>query len=62
VIAQTLVSTPPLATRNVPRGALLTLLVDRIARFRQSSGPGIDPVVARAIEEAFESLARETRS
>jgi len=62
VTAQTLVSTAPVATRNVPGGPLVTLLVERLARLRHSSGPSIDPVVARAVEEAFEGLAREARS
>ncbi len=59
---QTLVSTATVAPRSVPVKALVKQLIERIVGFRQARAPTIDVVVARAVDEAFESLWRETRS
>jgi hypothetical protein len=50
-------------TPDPSRGeALLARFVERIVRLPWPGEKGLDAALARAIEEAFESLAREARS
>ena len=58
----TIVPTAPIATEDSPRTPLLARLVKRIVRLPWLGETSVDPVLARAIDEAFESLAREART
>ena len=51
-----------LATERPRRAALLARFVEHIVQHPWPEGKSVDLVLARAIEEAFESLAREARS
>ena len=58
----TIVPTARIATEDSPRAPLLARLVERIVRLPSLGQTSGDPVLARAIDEAFESLAREART
>ena len=58
----TIVPTARIATKDSPRAPLLARLVERIVRLPWLGQTSGDPVLARAIDEAFESLAREART
>ncbi|RPH72094.1 MAG: hypothetical protein EHM78_04725 [Myxococcaceae bacterium] len=58
----TIVPSAPIATEHSPRAPLLARLVERIIRLPWLGEPSVEPVLARAIDEAFESLAREART
>lgn len=59
---QTLVPKARIALQEFPKPRLVTWLAEHVLQLPWPHQRGIDPVLARAIEEAFESLARETRS
>ena len=56
----TIVPTAAIAIESPPRAPLLARLVERIARLRWLRETSGEPVLARAIDEAFESFARES--
>jgi len=58
----TIVPTVPIATEVAPRAPLLAQLVERIVRLPWRNETSVEPVLARAIDEAFESFARESRT
>ena len=58
----TLVSEAPLATEHPRKAPLLSRFVEHIVRHPWPAEKGVDRALARAIDEAFESLAREARS
>jgi hypothetical protein len=62
VTTLTNVPTHPIATEDSPRAPLLARLVERIIRLPWPGERSLDRVLARAIDEAFESLAREART
>ena len=62
MITQTIVPTIPVTTPKSPRAPLVSRLVERIVHFHWPHQTSIDAELARAIDEAFESLARESRS
>ena len=62
VSTQTIVPTAQIPTRDFPSAPLVAWLAERIVRFRWPNEWSIDPVLARAVDEAFESLAREARN
>jgi len=62
VTTLTIVPTRPIATEDSPRAPLLARLVGRIIRLPWPGQTSLDGVLARAIDEAFESLAREART
>ncbi len=58
----TLVPKAPLATEHPRRAPLFARFVEHIVRHPWPEGKSMDLILARAVEEAFESLAREARS
>lgn len=58
----TIAPTAPIATEDSPRAPLLARFVERIVRLPWLGETSVEPALARAIDEAFESLAREARS
>ena len=58
----TLIPKIPLATDYSREAPLLARFVERIVRLPWPGEKEVDAALARAIEEAFESLAREARS
>jgi hypothetical protein len=62
VTTLTIVPTRSIATEDSPRAPLLARLVERIIRLPWQGQTSLDGVLARAIDEAFESLAREART
>ncbi len=58
----TIIPTTRIATEDSPRATLLARLVERIVRLPWLGKASVEPVLARAIDEAFESLAREART
>jgi hypothetical protein len=62
VTTLTIVPTAPIATEGSPRVPLLARLMERIPRLPWLGETSAEPVLSRAIDEAFESLAREART
>jgi hypothetical protein len=62
VTTLTLVPKAPFATEHPRRAPLLARFVEHIVRYPWPEGKRVDLALARAIDEAFESLAREARS
>jgi hypothetical protein len=62
VTTLTIVPSAPIATEHSPRAPLLARLVKRIVRPPRLGEKSMEPVLARAIDEAFASLAREART
>jgi len=62
VTTLTLVPKSPVDTEHPRRAALFARLVEQIVRHPWAEGKNVDRVLTRAIDEAFESLAREARS
>jgi hypothetical protein len=62
VTTLTLVPKAPLATEHPRRAPVLARFVEHIVRHPWPEWKSMDLVLARAIDEAFESLAREARS
>ena len=58
----TLVPKRSVATEHSRTAPLLAWFVERIVRLRWPGEMRLEPTVARAIDEAFEGLAREARS
>ena len=58
----TVAPTASIAIESPPRAPLLTRFVERIAQLPRLRETSVDPVLARAIDEAFESFARESRT
>jgi hypothetical protein len=58
----TLVPKAPLTIEHPRRPLLLARLVEGLVHIPMPSDRAVDQVLARAIDEAFESLAREARS
>ena len=57
-----LAGTPPIATAGSPRSSLLGRLAKRAMRWKWPGEATPVPALARAIDEAFEGLARECRT
>jgi len=62
VTTQTVAPTIPITAREPPSTRVVSSLVERVVQFPRLHPKSIDATLARAIDEAFESLARETRS
>jgi hypothetical protein len=62
VTTVTIVPTAPIATEESPGAQILSRIVERIVRLPWPGQTSVEPVLARAIDEAFESLAREART
>ena len=58
----TLVPKARITVEQSPRPPLLARFVEYVVRHPWPERKSVDSVLARAIEEAFESLAREARS
>ena len=58
----TIVPSALIATEEPPRATPLARLVKRIVRLPWLGKTSVEPVLSRAIDEAFESLAREART
>ncbi|HET6984682.1 MAG TPA: hypothetical protein VFI53_21230 [Myxococcaceae bacterium] len=59
---QTIVHTAPTTMQEAPTAPRVTWLLDRVVRFHWPHPRSIDSALARAIDEAFQSFARENRS
>jgi hypothetical protein len=62
VTTLTIMPTTRIAIEDSPRATLLARLVERIVQLPWLGKASVEPVLARAIDEAFESLAREART
>jgi hypothetical protein len=62
VTTLTLVPKAPLATEHPRRATLLSRFLEHIVRHPWPEEKSLDRALARAIDEAFESLAREART
>lgn len=58
----TLVPKARIATEHLRTAPLLAWFVERIARLPWPGKSSVEPALARAIDEAFASLAREART
>ena len=57
-----LARTAPIMTTASPKASVLRRLAERIARWKWPGEATPVPALGRAIDEAFESLARESRT
>jgi hypothetical protein len=57
----TLVPSSRIATEDPRKPSLLARVVEQVRRHRWPDEKSVEPILARAIDQAFESFAREAR-